>query len=693
MAGANSNIQITDLDFNNIKSNLKKYLQSQSVLQDYNYEGSALSTLLDILAYNTQYNAFYLNMVANEMFLDSAILRSSVVSQAKVLNYVPKSSIAPSATITLTMPGVSTSSLTLPKFTRFMSEAIDGINYTFVTEDSYTVNTVSNVATFNDIVLKQGIPTTLAFTVDSISNPTYTFEIPDTNIDTTSLVVSVQQSGSNNTSQIYNLASNYLTLNSDSKVYFIQESLTGTYEIYFGDGVLGTLLSDGNVVNVSYIVTQGSAAAGANSFVLMDTISGYSVSTVTPITPASQGGNKESIDSIKFQAPKSYAAQGRAVTKNDYITAIQQNNLGISFDAVNVWGGEENSPPVYGQTFICLKPTGSYLLTTTQKQRLISEVIKPISVLTVSPTIVDPDYTYIQLVVNIVYDPTQTTLTSSQIQSGVAAAIQNFGTNTLNTFNSTFNSYDLLTYIQNYSNSIVSSDFTLKLQKKFFPNLTTTQTYNLYYNTPLERGVLLSGITNSPDLEFLDPANLANTISGVYIEEVPSSTYGVDTISVINPGFNYQSTPTVTISGDGSGATAQAVIVNGAITAINVLTSGNNYTSAIVTITPQAGDTTGQNGAAVVNLQGRYGTLRTYYYNSNQVKTVLNSNIGTVDYTKGIITLNNFNPSGINSALGQLALTATPSSTIVSSTYNGIITIDPYDPTAITVNVTAKTNK
>ena len=204
---------------------------------------------------------------------------------------------------------------------------------------------------------------------------------------------------------------------------------------------------------------------------------------------------------------------------------------------------------------------------------------------------------------------------------------------------------------------------------------------------------MLSGITNSPDLEFLDPANLANTISGVYIEEVPSSTYGVDTISVINPGFNYQSTPTVTISGDGSGATAQAVIVNGAITAINVLTSGNNYTSAIVTITPQAGDTTGQNGAAVVNLQGRYGTLRTYYYNSNQVKTVLNSNIGTVDYTKGIITLNNFNPSGINSALGQLALTATPSSTIVSSTYNGIITIDPYDPTAITVNVTAKTNK
>jgi len=693
MAGANSNIQITNLDFDSIKSNFINYLQGQSTFQDYNFEGSGLNVLLDVLAYNTQYNAYYLNQVANEMFLDSAVQRSSVVSQAKVLGYVPKSAIAPTATVNVVFTNVNTNSLTLPAYQSFGSAPINGVNYTFTNPDSYTVNVVNNTAIFPEVEIKQAVVATYSFTVDSSTNPNYVFEIPDNAIDTTTLQVIVQQSSSNTSYTIYNPASNYLELTGTSQVYFIQEALNGNYQIYFGDGILGQKLTDGNIVIVNYLSTEGTAGAGANSFVLLNTVSGYSPSAVLSITPASQGGDKESIDSIKFQAPKSYAAQGRAVTKSDYITAIQQNNLGISFDAVNVWGGEENSPPVYGQTFICLKPTGSYLLTSTQKQRLISEVIKPISVLTVTPTIVDPDYTYVQLVVDVVYDSTQTTLTSSQIQAGVTTAIQNFGTTTLNTFNSTFNSYELLTAIQNYSNSIVSSDFTLKLQKKFFPNLTTTQTYNLYYNTLLEKGVLLSGITNSPDLEFLDPANLANTISGVYIEEVPSSTYGVDTISVINPGFNYQSTPTVTISGDGSGATAQAVIVNGAITAINVLTSGNNYTSAIVTITPQAGDTTGQNGAAVVNLQGRYGTLRTYYYNSNQVKTVLNSNIGTVDYTKGIITLNNFNPSGINSALGQLALTATPSSTIVSSTYNGIITIDPYDPTAITVNVTAKTNK
>ena len=690
MAGANSNIQLTDLDFNNIKSNFKTFLQSQNVLQDYNYDGSALSVLLDVLAYNTQYNAYYLNMVANEMFLDTALLRSSVVSQAKLLDYVPKSSIAPSATIQLVMSNVTTPSLTLPKFTQFMSEAIDGVNYTFVTDDSQTVNVINNTATFDNVTIKQGLPVNLSFTVDSTNNPKYIFEIEDTNVDTTTLQVVVQNSGSNNSSEIYNPASNYLTLDNTSQVYFLQESLTGTYEIFFGDGILGKLLSDGNVVNVSYISTQGTTASGANNFVLMDTLSGYSVSTINPITSSSQGGDKESIASIKFQAPKSYSAQGRAVTKNDYITAIQQNSLGYSFDAVNVWGGEENNPPVYGQAFICLKPAGAYTLTTSQKTRLISEVLNPISVLTVTPTIVDPDYTYIQLAIDVVYDSTQTTQTAAQIQAGVTAAIQNFATSTLNTFNSSFNSYELLTSIQNYDNSIVSSDYSVKLQKKFLPNLSSSQTYNFYYNTPLQKGVLLSGVNSAPDISYADPSNLSNTIGGVYIEEVPASTYGVDTLSVINPGFNYQLIPTVTILGDGTGATAEATIVNGSITNISVTNAGNNYTSAVATITPQPGDTTGQNAAAIVNLQGRFGTLRTYYFNSKNIKTILNSNIGTIDYTNGIITLNNFNPTGIDNVLGQLAIGVTPVKSTFASTQNGIITIDPYDPAAITVNVTSK---
>ena len=688
---ANTNINITELDFSSIKSNFITYLQSQDTFKDYNFAGSALSTLLDVLAYNTQYNAYYLNMVANEMFLDSAIQRPSVVSHAKLMNYTPKSAIASQAEINLTLNGVANTSFTLPKFTNFMSQAVNGINYNFVTVTSNTVNVSANTATFNNLIIKQGVPTTYSFTVNSTANPKYVFQLPDTNIDTTTISVVVQQSSSNSSYTIFNPASNYLSLNQNSNVYFLQEALNGNYELYFGDGILGKKLTDGNIVQVSYISTDGSSSAGANNFTLMDSLTGFSNYTIVPVLAATQGGPKESLDSIKFQAPKSFSSQGRAVSKNDYITALQQNKLGISFDAVNVWGGEENNPPVYGQVFVAIKPSGGYFLTNTQKQRLISEVINPISVLTVTPTIVDPDYTYLQINANVYYDPTQTTLTSTQISSGVKTALQNYGLTNLNTFNSTFNSYAVLTAIQNYDPSIISSEFSLKLQKKFFPLLGNSSNIKLYYNTPIQPGKFGSGITSYPPMTFLDPSNLSANIPNVYIEEVPQSTYGVESISIINPGYGYQSKPTITIQGDGTGATAEAVVINGSISSVVVTNSGNNYTQAIATVTPAISDTTGRLGALIVNLKGQYGTLRTYYNNANtNIKTILNTNIGTVDYQNGIISLNNFNPYGIDSALGQLAISVTPTTDIVSSTYDRIITIDQFDTTAITVNVTAK---
>jgi hypothetical protein len=691
MAGANSQIQMTDLDFNTIKNNLKTFLQSQDTLKDYNYEGSALSTLLDVLAYNTQYNAYYLNMVANEMFLDSAIQRSSVVSQAKLLNYIPKSSLSPEATIRFVVNQVSDASLTLPKFTTFMSESIDGINYNFVTTDSTTVGVFGNTAVFPLVNIKQGIPSSLSFTVDSTENPKYKFNIPETNLDTTTLQVLVQQSSSNAAYQIFTKAENYLTLDSSSAVYFLQESLDGTYDIYFGDNILGKQLTDGNIVIVSYVVTSGTDAAGANNFVLMGTVGGYANTTITPISAATTGAVRETIDSIKYQAPKAYAAQKRAVTKEDYITAIQQNNLGYAFDAVNVWGGQENSTPVYGQVFISIKPAGAYTLTATQKQRLIVDVIKPISVMTVEPTLVDPDYTYIQITANVLYDTKKTNLTASQIQSAVQTAISNLAATNLNTFNSTFSATDFTNAIAATSNAIITNEISIKLQKKFNPNLTTPSTYTLYYGTPLLRGMFQSGITSSPSVQFRNPLNLANIIDGVYIEEVPTPTGGLESVAVINPGYGYQFTPKVTILGDGTGATAEAVITNsGSIRAINVLTAGTGYTSAIVQITPDPADTTGALGAATATLIGRYGTLRTYYNDSQNVKTVFNNNAGTVDYVEGVVALNSFGPIQVNNDLGQLTMTANPTTSIISSSYNRIITIDPYDPNAIVVNVTAK---
>jgi hypothetical protein len=690
MAGANSNFQMTELDFNNIKTSLKTYLQSQDTLKDYNYEGSALSTLLDVLAYNTQYNAYYLNMVANEMFMDTALQRDSVVSQAKLLNYTPKSAIAPSASIILKVNQILSPTLTLPKYTNFMSEAIDGVNYNFVTQDSTTVGVVNNVATFDNVILRQGVTSSFSYTVDSTNNPKYVFQIPEINVDTTTLTVSVQTSSSNNYSYVYSQASDYLTLDSESLVYFLQEGIGGLYEVYFGDDILGKKLVDGNIVRLSYIVTD--VAEGANNFILMDTLTNtFSNTTIYPVTSARYGAQKESIDSIKFQAPKAYGAQKRAVTKEDYITAIQQNKLGYAFDAVNVWGGQENPTPVYGQVFIAIKPVGAYTLTSTQKQRLISDVIKPISVMTVEPTIVDPDYTYIQLTANVLYDAKKTNLSASQLQASIKSTISSLAASSLNTFNSTFSATAFSNAIAAVSPAIITNEINITLQKKFYPNLSTPSTYNLYYGAALRRGMFESGINSTPSLQFKNPVNLGQIIDGVYIEEVPTSTGGLESISVTNPGYGYQYAPTITILGNGTGATAEAVITNnGTIREINVLTAGTGYTSMLVKITNYPGDTTGALGAATATLQGRYGTLRSYYNDSLNVKTVFNNNIGTVDYQEGVVTLNSFGPIQVNNELGLLTVTANPPTTIISSSYNRIVTIDPFDSGAIIVNVTDK---
>lgn len=689
MAGQNSNIQVTDLDFNLIKTNLKRFLQSQDTLKDYNYEGSALSTLLDILAYNTQYNAYYLNMVANEMFLDSALQRSSVVSHAKLLNYTPQSAAAPRAEIDLVMSDVTDSSLTLPKFTNFLSEAIDGVSYKFVTLNSVTQNTdlANNTVTFNNLVIKQGEPVTLNFTYNSATNPTAIFELPDANIDTTTISVVVQQSTSNSASEVYTLVSDYLALDNTTKAFFLQEGTNGNYQIYFGDGILGQALVDGNVISVSYIITSGTSATGANNFVLMDTISGFSTSSVTPVLSATQGAEKESIDSIKYTATKSYAAQGRAVTKEDYIYLIQ-NNAGIfPIDAVNVWGGEENDPPVYGVVFVAIKPSGGYLLTQSQKAIIQEEIIKPISVLTVQPKIIDVDYTYLVINSNILYEPKLTTLSSSQLQTQTLAAIQGFAADTLNTFNSTFKLSSLISTVQSVSPSFVTNDADIILQKRIVPNLNSPTTYTLKYGTSLRKDIFGKSISVTPSFQIIDTDNNNVVRESVYLEETPSSTTYIDSISILNPGFGYTSTPTVTILGDGTGATAQATVINGQISSITITNGGVNYTQAIVQITSTDGN--GSLASAVANLAGNKGTLRTYYFENN-VKRILNANAGTVNYGEGIVTLTNFNPSAINNPLGILSVQAVPTSTIISSGKDKIITLDNTDPNAININVVAK---
>lgn len=688
---ANNNIQITNLDFDSIKNNLKTFMRGQDKFKDYDFEGSGLSVLMDLMAYNTHYNAYYLNMVANEMFMDTAALRSSVVSHAKLLNYTPKSAQAPTAFITLLSNNVTSSSLTLPKFTKFQSEAVDGVNYTFITKDEITVNVDNNVATFTDIEIIQGEPISLTFSYSSSSNPKQLFVLPDTGIDTSTLVVQVQNSSIDLTINTYKLGQDVTGINGSSLVYFLQEGLDGSYEIYFGDNVLGSSLTDGNLVLVSYVVTNGTSSAGANNFVLMDTL-GVGYNTVTPIVQASTGSGKESIDSIKFNAPKHYSTQGRAVSKDDYISIINNNNLGYNFDSVNVWSGTDNDPPAFGQVFISMKPTGGYTMTQTQKDKITNFVIKPASVLTVEPRIVDPDYTYLNVISNVQYDQRRTNLTSEQIKSKVIASIQSFGNSTLNTFQSTFSLADLIVAIKNADPSITSNDCQVKIEKKFYPILDTIRNYTLNYGVPLKRSILFSGITSVETIQYYNNDSNALLINDVYIEEVPFASSGIDKITVLNPGYNYTQVPQVVINGDGTGATATAEIVNGYINKIIVTNSGSDYTQAVITIINDPQDKSGSSGSAVATIQGQYGNLRSYYYdqNNNNAKTILNSSVATVDYYNGKITFQDFSPHDVNNALGLLTIKANPDTSILSASQNRILTIDPFDPLAISVNVTTK---
>jgi hypothetical protein len=687
MASANSGLQITNLDFGSIKNSLKSFLQQQSDLKDYNFDGSSLSILLDLLAYNTQYNAYYLNMVANEMFLDSAVQRGSVVSHAKLLNYLPRSAVAPKATVNTVFNQVTTSTLTLPKGTTFISEAIDGVNYTFVTKDATTVNVTANTAIFNGLEIYQGISSSYSYTLNTVSNPKQIFDIPDTNVDLSTLVVTVQESSSNLISETYNQATNFLSLTPSSEVYFLQEGMNGLYQVYFGDGLLGKALNNNNVVNISYITTNGTASFGANSFTLTSSV-GFSNNITHAITSASTGADKETIDSIKFTAPKSFAAQGRAVTKEDYVYLIQNNTQDFPVDSVSVWGGEENTPPVYGQIFCAIKPAGGYTLTPTQKERIINDVIKPISVLTVVPTIVDPDYNFVKINTKVLYDTKKTTLNGGQVQQQVIGAINTFAKNTLNTFNSTFKTPELITSVQNANPAIITNETDIRLQKKFYPTLNTKTTYQLNFGIPLKRNYFNAGLSSSPDFSVVDTTAIGNIRTGVFFEEVPSIVGGVASINIVNQGYSYTKTPIVTITGDGTGAEAVAVLVNGRVNSITITNPGYNYTQAVVTITNADGDSSGALAYAVAVLDGSVGTLRTYYYQNN-TKQILNPDAGTIDYQNGKVVLTDFAPIAVNNELGTFIISVVPDSTIVSSTYNRIVALDEFDPEAITVTVSA----
>ena len=476
MAKANSAIRVTDINFNSIKTNLKNYLRSKPEFTDYDFEGSALSNLLDVLTYNTYYNSIYVNMVGNEMFLDSAQIRNNVVARAKMLGYTPTSARGSSATLNLTVtPSTNVTSLTVSSNTLFTS-TIDGIQYKFTTRQPYVL-LQSQGYTSNTIVIKEGEPVTQKFTVNT--STAQRFVLDNNNADTTTLKLKVQTSTSNTSLRTFTEATNVVDVQANSQVFFIQENNDGKYELLFGDGVLGKALDNDNIVIADYNVVNGSTTNGANNFVAPATIGGQSTFTVSVANSASGGANSEGVSSIKFNAPKSFQRQNRAVIKNDYARTILAEAPDIQ--AVSVWGGEENDPPIYGKVYIAAKPTGGNLLSDQRKSELVT-LLTTKNVVTISPTFVDATYLYVVPSITIRYNVGQTTLVAGAISDKVATAVVNYETANLSLFDKKFRESEFIGSMVASDTSIVGANITYSMMKRFSPNQNVTTSYSIAFN-------------------------------------------------------------------------------------------------------------------------------------------------------------------------------------------------------------------
>jgi len=473
-------LEISELDFDGIKSNLKTFLSQQNEFTDYDFEGSGMSVLLDVLAYNTHYLGYNANMLANEMYLDSADLRSSVVSLAKQVGYTPTSCTSSTATIDVLVNDASGASLTMSRGTKFTT-TVDGQSYSFVNNSDASITPTDGVYKFSNLTIYEGSYLNYKYTA-STSDIDQRFIIPNDSVDTTTLTVKIQESSSDATTNTYTLATGITGLDSTSKVYFLQEVEGGRFEVYFGDGVTGKAIEDGNIVILDYINGNRDAPNGATTFSLSGTIGGFSSATITTVSNASGGTGLESITSIKYNAPRDYSAQDRAVTAEDYKTLVK--SLYANAQAVQVYGGEDAETPDYGKVYISIKAKSGSNLTTATKESLVQS-LKQYAVASVTPVIIDPETTYITLVVSFKYNSNLTTKDVSTLQTNVLTKVASYNNDTLEDFAGMFRYSKLIEAVNDADTSILSNITTVKMYKYFTPTLNSGIKYTLSYNNAL----------------------------------------------------------------------------------------------------------------------------------------------------------------------------------------------------------------
>ncbi len=508
-------LQIAELDFDTIKGNLKDYFGSQTEFTDHNFDGSAISVLLDILAYNTHYNAYYLNMLASESFLDSAQLRDSVVTKASMLGYTPRSARGSKANVNLTItPGDAPASITIDRFTQFTS-TVNGTAYTFCTANSVVITPSSGVYSADTVELSQGIPLTFKYTADT-ANTEQKFLLPNANTDTDTLTVTIQESVTDTNTAVYALATDITTVNATSNVYFMSEHTDGQFRVQFGDGVLGRKPISGNIIILKSLVTEGTNTNGANVFSAASTVGGYSTVAVVTANSAVGGLDKESVESIKFNAPKNYETQNRAVTTGDYKKIVEDSVSGL--DTVAVWGGQDDAVPKYGTVYVSAKPSGADALSTSQKA-LITSSLADYNIVAISPEVVDPDLINLIFSLTVKYDSRKTTKASGVIAANVIDTIQDYKTNNLNKFGSIFRYSVLSKLIDNTDTSLLGNLLTLTAKKGITPSTTANNSYTISFNNAIYNpSTTYEGAVTSSAFAYTDSAG--TTYSTSYLDDL-----------------------------------------------------------------------------------------------------------------------------------------------------------------------------
>ena len=628
MADNSTNLNIDNLDFDTIKASLKKYLQGQDQFKDYDFEGAGINVLMDVLAYNTHYQGYYANMVANETFLDSANLRASITSIAKHLNYLPKSYKSAVAYVDVEFLNLDANPT--------IKNAIINQTYFITTSDKFYTNTGSRIFLFSpttnvlikaegsryfarNVEIKEGETKTTTFVYDNNSNVDQKFAIPDVNVDIDTIAVRISNNiGDTTGSQdLWIRVADINKVSSASKVYFLQQNSDQQYELYFGDGVVGKLLQPGNVINVSYRVSSGSSANGLGKNETASNLtfkySKYASTKVTLVTdsngdptPTFGGSELETLQSIKYYAPRNYQAQGRAVTAEDYRTLLA-NQYGEQAESVFIWGGEDNDPPVYGKVFVSIKPKNAEKLTQLQKIAIAKNILKEKNVVSITPEIVDPDYLYLLPTLSIKYDASKTTATSDTLASSIKSVLLAYVTSEIGKFDRDFvESSFLSTVVSAFNPPVVSANMSLQMQKRLEPNLEAITTYVVNFDNEIYHPI--DGYT---------PV-LTSTVFG-YQDSTSSETVKPNVDAYIND--------------DGSGNIRIYKLVGG-------------------------------------------------------TKIYLNETAGTIDYTTGKISLLNFAPQYLDSTDTYIQFTTIPNSKDISSRRNQILIVED---SGLDVNCTPQT--